>query len=36
LRERCAEAGRAKVECEFDVRNEAGRLLTHMIDVAHG
>ncbi len=36
LRERCAEAGRKKVEREFDVRSEAGRLFTHMTDVAHG
>jgi glycosyltransferase involved in cell wall biosynthesis len=36
LRDACAEAGRRKVEKEFDVRNEAGRLFTHMMDVVHG
>lgn len=36
LRERCAEAGRRKVESEFDVRSEAGRLFTHMAEVVHG
>jgi glycosyltransferase involved in cell wall biosynthesis len=36
LRDACAEAGRRKVECEFDVRSEAGRLFRHMAQVAHG
>lgn len=36
LRDRCAEAGRRKVESEFDVRSEAGRLLSHMAAVVHG
>jgi glycosyltransferase involved in cell wall biosynthesis len=36
LRDVCAEAGRHKVECEFDVRSEAGRLFRHMAQVAHG
>ena len=31
----CAEAGRRKVEREFDVRSEAGRLFRHMAQVAH-
>lgn len=35
LRESCAEAGRRKVEREFDVRSEAGRLFRHMAQVAH-
>jgi colanic acid/amylovoran biosynthesis glycosyltransferase len=35
LRDACAEAGRRKVECEFDVRSEAGRLFRHMAQVAH-
>ena len=35
LRDACAEAGRRKVECEFDVRSEAGRLFQHMAQVAH-
>lgn len=36
LRDACAEAGRRKVESEFDVRSEAGRLFRHMAQVAHG
>jgi glycosyltransferase involved in cell wall biosynthesis len=35
-RDACAQAGRRKVEREFDVRIEAGRLFRHMQDVVHG
>lgn len=31
----CAAEGRRKVEAEFDVQREAGRLLAHMAEVAH-
>jgi colanic acid/amylovoran biosynthesis glycosyltransferase len=36
LRDACAESGRRKVEQEFDVHSEAGRLFRHMAQVAHG
>ncbi|HEY0178230.1 MAG TPA: glycosyltransferase, partial [Dokdonella sp.] len=36
FRDACARAGRAKVEREFDVRIEAGRLLAGFAKVAHG
>lgn len=35
LRDVCAGAGRRKIEAEFDVRREAGRLLAHMQEVVH-
>ena len=35
LRDACAAEGRRKVEAEFDVQREAGRLLAHMAEVVH-